>query len=214
MPNPEGRWTMNAAAVERLTLWVDAVGAYRVVLADAVVLGQPVPEDRAGGARRAPDLAILGDLAARHARIHRDAESYLIEAIHPVAVDDRPVQKITTLKDGATITLGRNVRLLFRRPHPLSATARLEVVSRHRLEPRADAVLLMADSCVLGPKPTSHVVARDWTGEVVLSRRAGQLFVRAPGTWKLDGTDRQGRNPITTHSQIAGETFSMSLEPG
>jgi len=193
-------------------LWVDAVGGYWLTLADSIVLGQPVAPERDGRQRRGPDLAILGDLHARHARIRRDEDGYLIEAIHSVAVDGRPVQKVATLVDGSVVTLGRNVRLRFRRPHPLSGTARLELLGQHRTEPRADGVLLMADTCVLGPKPVSHVLARHWTHDVVLSRRGSELYCRAPGTWRVNGEPCEGHRPIGANARIAGETFSMCLE--
>ena len=44
--------------------------------------------------------------------------------------------------------------------HVLSASARLEMVSRHRTQPHVDGILLMAESCVLGPKWQNHVVCR------------------------------------------------------
>ena len=64
-----------------------------------------------------------------------------------------------------------------RRAHPLSLTARLDFLSRHRTQPPADAVLLLADSCVLGPKPHSHIVCRDWTREVILFRHEEKLYL-------------------------------------
>ena len=132
-------------------LWVDAVGGYWVCLDDVVVLGQPVP-----GA--AVDVPILGDISSRHAIIRRDGEGYLVEAIRDVLLDGKPVRKAATLCDGARLQLGERVRLRFRRPHALSATARLDFESHHRTQPSADGVLLMGDTCVLGPKPHSHVV--------------------------------------------------------
>jgi len=177
---------------ERLMLWIDAVGAYQVCLGETVVLGQPVAPGESSGGRyrrgRGPDVAILGDLHTRHARIKRDGEGYLIEAIHPLAVDGRSVS-VAALSDGSEITLGRNVRLRFRRPHALSGTARLEPLSRHRIVPTADAVLLMAETCVLGPKPTSHVVCRPWPEQIVLHRR-----------------------DLKPNARIEGEGYAMSVE--
>jgi hypothetical protein len=150
-------------AGSRFLLWVDAVGGYWVCLGDEVVLGQPVSAGRV-------DVPILGDVSGRHARIRRDSEGYLIEALRDVKVDGRQVEHTALLSDGARIQLGEAVRLLFRRPLALSATARLEFLSRHRTHPSTDAVLLMADACVLGPKPHSHVLCRDWPQEVVIYR--------------------------------------------
>ena len=65
--------------------------------------------------------------------------------------------------------------LRYRLPHPLSTTARLELASRHRTQPWADGVLLMGNSCVLGPNLRNHVVCRDWSEDVVLYRQADRL---------------------------------------
>ena len=151
-------------------LWVDAVGGYWVCLGDKVTLGQP-------NAQGTADVPILGDLSSRHACILRDGEGYLVEAWREVRVNGRLVQDVGWLGDGARLQLGGAVRLLFRRPHPLSATARLDFVSRHRTQPSTDSVLLMADACVLGPKPHSHVVCRDWTSRSdPVSPRAGVVL--------------------------------------
>jgi len=191
---------------DRFMLWVDGVGGYWVCLGDSATLGQPVP-----GAD--VDVPILGDISSRHATIRRDGEGYVIEAIRKVLLDGRPLSKAATLCDGSRIQLGDRVRLRFRRPHALSATARLEFESRHRTQPSADAVLLMAESCVLGPKPHSHVVCRDWRQDVILYRHDEELYCRAPAGFRVDGVACHGRSGITRSSRIDGEDFSFSLEP-
>ena len=190
---------------ERFMLWVDAVGGYWVCLGDEVVLGQPQQ-------RGTVDVPILGDLSGRHARIRRDGEGYLIEALREVRIDDRPVRDVGWLSDGSRIQLGQSVRLAFRRPHALSGTARLDFVSRHRTQPSADAVLLMADSCILGPKHHCHVVCRDWTQEVILCRHEDELYCRTPGLFEIDGITCRERGRITTSSRVEGEGFSFNLE--
>jgi hypothetical protein len=190
---------------DKFLLWVDAVGGYWVCLGDEVTLGQPV---RGGTA----DIPILGDLSSRHARIRRDGEGYLIEAIRKVRVDGRPVDRVALLSDGSRIQLGEAVKLVFRRPHALSGTARLDFVSRHHTQPSVDAVLLMADSCVLGPKPHSHVVCRDWRQEVVLYRHDDRLYCRSRGAMEIDGRRCEDRGPITRNSRVVGDRFSFTLE--
>ncbi len=191
---------------DRFFLWIDAVGGYWVSLSDQVMLGRP------GGAVRAADVAILGDLSARHARLRRDGETYLVEALRDVRVDGRPVSQMAVLATENTLQLGPSVRLRFCRPHALSATARLDFVSRHRTQPSVDAVILMADTCVLGPRPHSHVVCRAWPDEVILYRHEDQLYCRAKGMLEIDGAQYQGRGPVTRNSRIVGDWFSLSLE--
>ncbi|MGQ9575576.1 MAG: FHA domain-containing protein [Thermoguttaceae bacterium] len=190
---------------DRFLLWVDAVGGYWVCLGDEVVLGQ-------ASSPRA-DVPILGDLSGRHARIRRDGEGYLIDAFRPVRVNGRPVEQVAFLADGYKIQLGEAVHLVFRRPHALSATARLDFLSHHRTEPSVDAVLLMADTCVLGPNRCSHVLCRQWSAEVVLYRQEGQLYCRAPEAMEIDGARVKNSGPITLRSRIVGAHFSFSLEP-
>ncbi len=189
---------------DRFLLWIDAVGGYWVTMSDEVVLGQPTAD---------VDVPILGDISKRHARICRDGEGYLIEALRPVYVNDQPVQGRTTLSDRAIIRLGDRVELRFRRPHALSTTARLEFVTGHRTQPSSDAVLLMAETCVLGPSGHSHVVCHNWPEEVVVFRRHGELFCRTGGTVEIDGVATRRRGLITRSSHVQGDRFSFSLEP-
>jgi hypothetical protein len=190
---------------ERFMLWVDSVGGYRVCLDDEVTLGQPD--------RQAPaDVPILGDLSSRHARIRRDDEGYLIEALKEVGVDDHRIGNVGWLREGSRIQLGPTVLLLFRRPHPLSATARLDFLSHHRTQPSADAVLLMAETCVLGPKRHAHVVCPTWTREVILYRRGQSFYCRTAGEFEIDGVTCNGSGPISKNSHVEGSGFSFNLE--
>lgn len=190
----------------RFLLWIDGVGGYLVCTADEVVLGQPVRDCRV-------DIPILGDVSRRHARIRRDGEDYLIEPLRGVRLDGRPIERPTALADGVRIDLGDAVRLQFRRPHPLSRTAVLTFLSHHRTQPAADAILLMAESCVLGPAAQSHVCCRDATTDVVLYRQGGELWCRATGTMQIDGAAVSARGKLAPRSQVVGEDFSLSVEP-
>ncbi len=125
----------------------------------------------------------------------------------------RPVDPTELLTDGSRIEIGRGVKLQLRRTHPLSLTARLDFLSRHRTQPPADAVLLLADSCVLGPKPHSHIVCRDWTREVILFRHEEKLYCHATGRFEIDGVACKNRGQLQANSRVSGEGFSFSLEP-
>jgi hypothetical protein len=190
---------------DRLMLWVDAVGGYWVCLGDNITVGQPARCDSI-------DVPILADISGRHARIRRDGEGYLLEAIREVQLDGQPVQGAALLRHGSRIALGEAVRLGFRRPHALSATARLDFLSHHRTQPSADAVLLMAESCILGPHAHCHVVCRDWPNEVILYRQGEQLMCRTAGGLEIDGKCYRDRGVITRSSHVCGDGFSLSLE--
>ena len=190
---------------QRFLLWIDAVGGYLVCLGDEVSIGQPVCVGTI-------DVPILGDLSSVHARIKREGEGYLIRAVSNVCVDGRAVDGAALLSDGNIIQLGAHVRLVFRRPHALSNTARLDFVSRHRTQPLADGIVLMGDTCVLGPKPHSHIVCRQWTDEIILCHRDKGLFCRGPGELEIDGRKFFDQAKITKSSRIAGERFALCLE--
>ncbi len=204
--SPNGMTHVAQPAPARFLLWIDAVGGFLVCRGDEVVLGQPIPGSDV-------DVPILGDLSRRHAKIRRDGEGYLLEPDRKVALNGRQVQSATLLRDGDLLSLGDTVRLKFRRPHPLSATARLEFVSGHRTQPSADAILLMAESCVLGPRSTSHVVCRDWPDDVVLFRQGDGLACRSASGLSIDGVQYPQRGALGATSRILGEGFSFSLEP-
>ena len=78
--------------------------------------------------------------------------------------------------------------------------------------PPVDAVLLMADSIVLGPSASSHVVARHWSDDVVLYAQDQGLACRRLGAFEIDGRSFRGNGPITPDSRVSGEDFSLSLE--
>jgi hypothetical protein len=196
----------DAKPADRFLLWVDAVGGYWVCLADELIVGQP-------GDRGGVDIPILADISSRHARIRRDGEGYVIDAFREVRVGGRLVNPTELLTDGSRIEIGPGVKLQIRRTHPLSLTARLDFLSRHRTQPPTDAVLLLADSCVLGPKPHSHVVCRDWTREVILFRHDEKLYCHATGRFEIDGVACKNRGQLRSNSRVSGEGFSFKLEP-
>lgn len=189
----------------RFIVWVDAVGGFLACTADEVTIGQAI-------AGNAVDIGVQADISRLHAKIRRSGEGYVLEALNPVRVQGRTVDGCTLLDDGDELRLGDSVRLRFRRPHALSASARLEMVSGHRFAPRVDSVLLMAESCVLGPAKNSHVVCRAWTSDVVLYRQDERLFCRAMESIEIDGRLCDGRSPVESNSRIVGSDFSLSLE--
>ena len=190
----------------RFMLWIDAVGGYLVCLGDEIIVGQAHPNARV-------DVPIQADISRRHVKLRRLGEGYVIEPLAPnVTLEGKPLTGPALLSDGDEIGLNGAVRLRFRKPHVLSSSARLEMVSQHRTHPFADAVLLMAESCVLGPKWQNHVVCREWGGDVVLYRQDDRIFGRAMESIEIDGKLHDGRGPVRPGSQVLGTDFSMTLE--
>jgi hypothetical protein len=189
----------------RALLWIDAVGGYLVCTDDCIVLGQPSPNN-------AIAVPILADLSRRHAVIRRDAGAYVLEPLQQTRVDGREITGPHVLADNQLIQLGDNVKVRFSRPHALSATARLVIESHHKTQPSADAVLLMADSCVLGPSRHCHVVCRDWKRDIVVYRQNDRVYCRADEPLTIDGVEAPGEQDIAAGVRVEGEEFSFTWE--
>jgi FHA domain len=190
----------------RFLLWVDAIGGYLVCLDDRILLGRAGPDSHA-------DIPLMGDLSRNHATLARNGETYLLEAHHPSFINGKPVVNQAVLRDGDVIRLGSTVELEFRQPSPVSATARLSIVSRHRLPLAVDGVILMAETCIVGSESQAHIPARSIKNSVVLYRQAGALWCRASGAFDVDGRTCASRAPLTLQSSVLGDGFSFSLEP-
>ena len=186
-------------------LWVDAVGGYLVCLADEVVLGQAVP-----GA--GIDIPILGDLSRQHAKVRRVAGDYVLEPLSDLRRNGKVVRNAVPLADGDQVQLGSSVLLRFSKPHALSASAMLRFLSRHRTQPSADGILLMAESCVLGPRASNHIVCPDWSQDLVLYRHDDRLNCRAATPIEIDDVFCEGRGRLSFNSRVTGSDFALSLE--
>lgn len=190
---------------KRQVAWIDGVGGYLICLDDEVTIGQP-------SAPPSVDIPILADLSRRHASLRRDGESYVLTPIHRVSVDGSRLTGPTVLSNGALIEVGDTVRIRFRQPHALSATAVLSLESPHRTEPAVDGIVLMSDSCILGPQGHSHVCCRDWTDELVFFRRGDGLTFRTSATVEVDGQPADPQALLPGNCRLEAENFAMSLE--
>lgn len=192
-------------APDRRLIWVDAVGGFLICLDDEIALGQPSRDN-------SPAVPILADLSRRHAVLRREEGAYVLEPVQATRLDDREVTGPVTLGTNHQIQLGDSVRIHFCRPHALSATARLVIESNHKTEPSVDAVLLMADSCILGPRKHSHIRCRDWEHDLILFRQQGELGCRAQQPLTVNGEQVAGPATIPPGSRIEGEDFALSVE--
>ncbi len=213
---------------DQMMLWIDGVGGYLICLADEIVLGQPnmtshtMDEDE-----KVSKISLLADISSRHLRIRRESGGYLLLPHGPTKINGREIDLPTRLDDGAVITLSDTVRLRFTRPHALSSTALLTVVSDHRTDPAADGVVLMAESCVLGPKSHSHLRCPRWENEVILFRSSEGLLFRSSQVQMSEGQTKSNINPsgiqhnglieeepvaLSPNSRIEGQDFSLTIE--
>ena len=136
----------------------------------------------------------------------------LIEAARPVLVNGKP-QTRAPLLAGDRVTLGSSCQFLFQKPVPVSASARLEMVSGHRLPLSVSAVLLMADSLVLGPGSQVHVPIGDRKESIVLFRQDQGLGIRCPGDFVIDGKRCKDKGSLGLQAAAQGPDFALAIEP-
>ena len=109
--------------------------------------------------------------------------------------------------------LDGGVKLRYSQSHPLSKTARLDCVSRHRTLPWSDAILLASQAIILGPNRDNHVFCPDWKDDLIIFQRNGKWHCRTTGAIEIDGQSFSQEGPIQFNSRIDGEDFSLTLEP-
>jgi hypothetical protein len=185
-------------------LWIDGVGGYLMLRGPTASLGPAFADPP-------PDVPILADLSRNHATIRRDGEGYWLSADRPTAVNLSPVQR-ALLRSGDRITLGASCQILFSQPEPLSATARLTVISGHRFGHPVDAVLLMAETLILDRSPQAHVQTSDLRQRVVIYRQGDKLAVKAACSIRANGQSYRDRTVLASGVPTSLEDLTITLE--
>ena len=147
--NADSTYDSNASAPTQPTklndfiIWVDGVGGFLICCGLQNKIGQAIPDSDV-------TVPLRGDLDLVHAKIETVEDRHLLHAIGTVSVDGYQLHEPAVLIHGQTIQLGDTVAIGYRKPHPLSSTAVLDFVSRHRTFPWSDAAMIAGDSIVLG----------------------------------------------------------------
>ncbi len=204
-PTPGAALQDEPTISKRFLLWIDGAGGFLVCLGSRVTLGQAAPDGHA-------EVPMFADIARAHATITRDSEGYILEAVRPVQVNGQPTDK-ALLQPGDRITLGNCCQLQFRQPVPVSATARLDLVSGHRLPLAVDGVILMADMLMLGPTDQAHVTIPELEKPVILFRQKDGLGVRHAGTFTVDGQACKERGALGPTAKVRGDDIAFAVEP-
>jgi tetratricopeptide (TPR) repeat protein len=210
-PGPDASPNGDAAPVDdslpvRFLLWIDGVGGYLVCLGARVTFGQAIHDGHV-------DIPLVADVSRLHASLTRDAEGYILEAVRPIQVNAREATR-TLLQTGDRITLGASCQLQFRLPVPISTSARLDLVSGHRLPLSVDAILLMADTLVLGEGSQVHVNVPDLKQPLVLFRQKDTLGIRHGGKLYINGRTSGERLLLSDpQATVSGENISFAVEP-
>jgi hypothetical protein len=185
-------------------LWIDGVGGYLVCLNNRITLGQATPD-------AIVDVPILADVSRMHAMLARDSEGYLLHALRPAKVNGKAVDK-TLLRNGDRIKLGGSCELHFQQPVPVSTSARLDVMSGHRLRLAVDGVLLMADTLVLGCGGQAHVQVADAKLPMILYRNKDGLALRTDAAVTINGKSVSKRGQLGPGDHVVSEEFSLAVE--
>jgi hypothetical protein len=191
--------------MKRYMLWVDGVGGFLLCVDPDATIGRALPDSGI-------EIPILGDLRRRHLRISRSGGDFIATALADVRVGDQLLTGPHLLRHNQRLMLGNSVVIEFQVPHPLSSSARLNLVSRHRTQPWSDAVILVADTLVLGPSANCHIVCPEMDGELILCLGRNGWTGRYDGNIEVDGKVFSKRADLAEHCRIAGDGFSLTLE--
>lgn len=206
MPNDVRDIPAAAGPSSRFLLWIDRVGVYLVSLHSEFTIGGPATEGRGA------DLALLAGLSRRHATLERSGERYVIRAHAPAFVAGRPVHEAADLSGDSEIQLGQTVRLRFRQPSVLSGSACLDFISDHRPARFVDGVVLMDQTCLIGPAPDCHVVCPAWPQTVLLFRSGAGLCCKARDDLFIDGRHCREAGELCPGSVVTAADIRFRIE--
>jgi len=154
----------------------------------------------------------MANLARTHATIQRSGESYVLQAHAPVRVAGRAVHESVDLSDDQEVSLGETVRLKFRMPTVMSGSARIEFLSDHRPKHAVDGIVIMDETCLLGPYGDNHVYCPSWRETVLLYRKQGEVWCKARSDLFVDGQHIPGGGPVRAGATVEGQDIRFRWE--
>jgi tetratricopeptide (TPR) repeat protein len=188
----------------RFLLWIDGVGGYLVCLGSRIALGQASADGHV-------EVPFVADVSRVHATLTRDSEGYVLEGSRLIQVNGQTTTR-ALLRPNDRVTLGPSCQFQFRQPVAVSATARLDLVSGHRLPLSVDGILLMAETLILGSGPQVHVTVPDLKQPFVLFRHKDGLGYRHGGGVAINGQKCVERGVLGPRAAVTGDDFAFALE--
>jgi tetratricopeptide (TPR) repeat protein len=188
----------------RFLLWIDGVGGYLVCLGSRIALGQASADGHV-------EVPFVADVSRVHATLTRDSEGYVLEGSRLIQVNGQTTTR-ALLRPNDRVTLGPSCQFQFRQPVPVSTTARLDLVSGHRLPLSVDGILLMAETLILGSGPQVHVTVPDMKQPFVLFRHKDSLGYRHADGVIINGQKSAERGVLGPRATVTGDEFSFALE--
>lgn len=204
-------------ATDRYLAWIDGVGAWLILTGDSVSIGRVngnlSPLVKTSLREPEADIALVANLSRQHATIDRVDDDYLLKPDSSVSIRNQRLSSETPLPDECEILLGDTVRLSFSVPTPLSATARLIISSDHRPRTTVDGIILMAETCLLGPSASDHIRCQHWSDTVILVQTSEGLVVKSKQEIQVGARRAKTSEPVSGGEVISGDDFRFRLEP-
>lgn len=182
--------------------WIDEVGGFLTVLKPEIRIGQ------AGDKRN--DVGIMADISSHHADVTRGESGLRLVAHAPTSVNGKEGTSFL-LRDRDQIMM-RTVQMTCYQPVPWSPTSRLVIGGRHRLPLAMDAVLMMGQTCILGPKADAHIPT-DWECSVYVTWHRDSYWVRCAEELTVDGQAVGTFAPLTPTSEVTLPWGTFRWEP-
>ena len=192
-------------AMKCFMLWIDGVGGYLICREPEVLVGRALPASQV-------DIPLQGEIDRRHLKIRRLDNTYLLEPLGKVQIDGKPLQSPLVLGHRQRLLLHGGVEIQFLQPNPIGNSAKLEIVSRHRTEPWADAIVLLGDALVLGPDRNHILCCPQWSQDRMIFRRNGKIYFRSAGVFDVNGKMQTGDIELTDKTHLSGDDFSVTCE--
>lgn len=191
---------------ERYMLWIDGVGAWQLCIGQNFLIGGPTLEHQSA------DICLLANISRKHAALQRIQEDWFIHPYQQTVVSGRTVADRSLLKSGDEIRLGERVRLGFRIPSVLSGSAVVDFESSHRPAQSVNGIILMTDTCLLGPRRDYHICCPEWPDLVVLFRQDGQLRCRSKMSLKVNEDRVRESAALNNGAIVTGDDFRFRIE--
>jgi hypothetical protein len=182
--------------------WIDEVGGFLTFLKPQIRIGQ------AGDPRN--DVGVMANISSRHADIVRTEGGLQLAAHAPTQINGKQVQN-ALLRDKDRITM-QSVEITCHQPVAWSPTTRLVIGGRHRLPLAMDAILMLGETCILGPKADAHIPT-DWDCSVFVTWHRDSYWVRCAERLIVDGEDVGHFAPLTPTSEVELPWGAFRWEP-
>ncbi|MCA9190239.1 MAG: hypothetical protein KDB03_00700 [Planctomycetales bacterium] len=188
-----------------LQLNVDEAGSFTIFQQPQITLGK---ESRT----RPVDVAFASQSELPQVRIVRSDEDYFLYADRLLEINQRQVTD-KLLAHGDRIRLADRISFRFRRPHPGSSTAILELsTSTRQAGSHSRHIILIGDVVVLGPHKDAHIRVPSAEGRAVVSEKNGQLFIAGQSLIEAHPL-RQDERPLIPGQAIAVNSIRVVVVP-